>query len=200
MRIVRVIVVLLLAAGLFEAGRYVYLQHFYVRNFHVVDEGKLYRCGQLTPTTLGKVIDDHGIKTVVSFRPREALDSDVWEEDFCAKRGVRHVRVKPRAWHAAGDGVGPPEAVLTVADFLAVVTDPANQPALVHCVRGAHRTGTQCAFYRMEVQGWSPEDTIAEMKALGYDKLDNEADVRDFIRDYKPRQKPTSSGLANRSE
>ena len=52
----------------------------------------------------------------------------------------------------------------------------------------------------MEVQGWSPADTIAEMKALGYDKLDVEADVRDFIRDYKPRLEPKSPGSAIKSE
>lgn len=200
MKTFRMTVALALLAGVALAGRHAYLQYVFVRNFHVVDEGKLYRSGQLTPTTLGKVIDDHGIKTVVSFRPRDHADSDAWEEDFCAKRGVRHVRVTPRPWSSAGDGVGPPVGVLTVAEFLAVVTDPANQPVLAHCVRGAHRTGTQCAFYRMDVQGWSPADAMAEMKALGYDKLDDETDVRDFIKNFKPRLEPNSPGLANNPE
>lgn len=51
-----------------------------------------------------------------------------------------------------------------VIQFLSFVTDPKNQPVDVHCKAGQGRTGTFVATYRMAVQGWSPDDAIAEAK------------------------------------
>ena len=57
------------AAALVAATPLVYSSHrtSYSRNFRVVEEGVLYRSGQLTPAGLDRVIRERGIKTVVSF-------------------------------------------------------------------------------------------------------------------------------------
>jgi protein tyrosine/serine phosphatase len=55
-----------------------------------------------------------------------------------------------------------------VVQFLKIVSDPAQQPMLVHCQHGADRTGTACAVYRIAVEGWSKEDAIKEMTEGGY--------------------------------
>ena len=46
------------------------------RHFRVVEEGKLYRSGQLAPDVLDRLIHDHGIRTVVCLRAlaRDAAD------------------------------------------------------------------------------------------------------------------------------
>jgi len=52
--------------------------------------------------------------------------------------------------------------------FLDFVTNPANQPAYFHCEAGQGRTGVMAAVYRMAVQGWTPDQAIAEAKQKGF--------------------------------
>lgn len=159
-----------------------------IRNFRVVEDRVLYRSAQLTPHGLDRVVHDYGIRTVVTFRyakDDEAAPPDAWEEAQCAKLGVNFVRIKPDIWVSL-DG-GPVPAEEGARRFLNIVQDPKMQPVLVHCFRGAHRTGTHCALYRMECQGWSNADAIAEMKALGYDNIDKEDDVRNYLERFQPK-------------
>ena len=44
----------------------------------------------------------------------------------------------------------------------------APKPVLVHCQRGADRTGVVIAMYRIIFQGWSKEEALAELKGGGY--------------------------------
>jgi tyrosine-protein phosphatase SIW14 len=62
--------------------------------------------------------------------------------------------------------------------------DPANHPVLIHCFAGIHRTGTFCAVYRMDFQGWSSREAIAEMRTLGFATLDECQDVLGFLEHY----------------
>jgi len=73
-----------------------------------------------------------------------------------------------------------------VRRFLDVATDPARRPVFIHCAVGKDRTGTMCAIYRMEVDGWTAERAVAEMREFGYhDALYGE--LEKFVRAYKPR-------------
>ena len=55
-----------------------------------------------------------------------------------------------------------------VARFLEIVTQEQNQPAFVHCLHGADRTGLVVGAYRVVVQGWSREEAVAEMTGGGF--------------------------------
>ncbi len=152
-----------------------------VRHFHVVRPGVLYRSAQPTVAGLRRVVNDHGIRTVVNLRDGStALDRA--EEAFCAREEVRFVRLLPRSWdggagHALVDG--------NVRTFLELMRDPANYPVLVHCFAGIHRTGAYCAVYRMEFEGWSNDQAIAELKAHGYDNFEQEEDIRGYLTGYR---------------
>ncbi|MCX7665233.1 MAG: tyrosine-protein phosphatase [Gemmataceae bacterium] len=164
-------------------------RHF--KNFRIVESGVLYRSGQLTPEGLKRVIHDHGIKTVISLRFRPHPNGqipDQWEEDLCNGIGIRHIRIRPEAFSVAGSDEVPARKPLQ--EFLKIARDPNRHPILIHCNAGMHRTGAFCAVYRMDVQGWRNEDAIAEMEAIGYDNLDNETDVRDFLWSYRPSVVP----------
>jgi len=63
------------------------------------------------------------------------------------------------------DNSAPTEA--QVKQFLDFTTNPANQPAYVHCEAGQGRTGIMSACYRMAVDGWTPQAAIAEAKQMG---------------------------------
>jgi protein tyrosine/serine phosphatase len=54
--------------------------------------------------------------------------------------------------------------------FLALVSDPENQPVYVYCHGGRHRTGVLTAVYRMEVEGWDDQRAYAEMRQYGFYK------------------------------
>jgi tyrosine-protein phosphatase SIW14 len=160
-----------------------------VRNFRVIEEGVLYRSAQPSPGGLDRLIHDHQIRTVISFRhpPRTGADPpDKWMEEYCAQRGIKHIRIVPRSWAPEGKGHVPAEEA--IREFLEVVRNPRNHPVLMHCYRGVHRTGAYCAVFRMDVQGWSNEEALNELTAQGYDHLDKEEDVRGFLQGYKPHK------------
>ena len=180
------------AAGLVVAAPLVYAsqRNTHLRNFRVVEDGVLYRSGQLTPTGLDRVVYERGIKTLVTLRTSRVagkLPPDTWEEEFCASHGLKHVRIVPRVWGADEKGEIPAEEA--VHEFLGVMRDPKNYPVLVHCFAGIHRTGTMCAIFRMEFHHWSADRAIAEMELYGFDPLDMKENIEGYLRGYIPRWK-----------
>ena len=112
----------------------------------------LYRGAQ--PTAEGqRQLKAMGIKTVVNLR---SFHSDT---DELAGTGLKAFRFKTEPWHAEEEDV---------VAFLKIVTDTNNLPVFVHCQRGADRTGTMCAMYRIAVCGWTKSEAIEELKQGGY--------------------------------
>lgn len=112
----------------------------------------LYRGAQ--PTAAGmKHLQALGVKTVISLR---ALHSD---KDKLAGSGLKSVRLKTEPWHSDED---------EVVAFLQAATATNNLPVFVHCERGADRTGTMCAMYRIVVCGWTKEQALDEMQHGGF--------------------------------
>jgi protein tyrosine/serine phosphatase len=122
-----------------------------VKNFHKVSEG-LYRGAQ--PSAEGmRRLKGLGIKTVVSLRSFHSDRDEIGDIDLA----YEHMYMK--AWHAEDK---------EVVWFLKIVTDPNRMPVLVHCQRGADRTGTMCAIYKVAVEGWSKDEAIEEMTKGGF--------------------------------
>ena len=110
-----------------------------------------------------------GVKMVIDL----AEEGDPAEEANAKKAGLQFVRI-PMTTH---ESPGP----VTIARFLALVNDPANQPVYVHCMGGRHRTGVMTALYRMTGEGWTPLQAFGEMKQykFGADFLHKE--FKDFV-------------------
>ena len=92
------------------------------------------------------------------------------------RRLVRH----PERFHSASADRLPFDE-----DFFDIVLDPQRQPVFIHCKRGKDRTGTMVALYRIEVNGWSNAEAIAEMDAFGY--TDYYRDLKRFVTEYQAR-------------
>ena len=154
------------------------------RNFRVVKKGVLYRSGQMTPVGLKKIVDEYHIKSIVSLRDSYSSEAppDVQEEAFAREYGVKYLRLSPKKWESDN---GEPPVMENVRQYFKLMKNPDNYPVLVHCFAGIHRTGSYCALYRMELEKWSKEKAISELKQLGYEQLENEKDVYKFLKEFK---------------
>ncbi|MBY0461419.1 MAG: tyrosine-protein phosphatase [Gemmataceae bacterium] len=102
-------------------------------NAHTVLDGRVYRTAQLTPDQLRSLIADKGIRTVVNLRG--VCANMPWYLDEC------------RVTHAAG--VSQEDVTLSAKRFpapgevrrLVEILDHTAYPILLHCQRGADRTG-----------------------------------------------------------
>jgi protein tyrosine/serine phosphatase len=165
-------------------------QQHQTRNFREVRKGVLYRSGQMTLDGLKKAHHEYHFKTIVSLR--DALvpgqpAPDAGEEEFCSKEEITFVRLPPYHWEGEEGTVPPVEE--NVRKFRAVMADPGNYPVLMHCFRGIHRTGAYTAIYRMEFEGWTNAQAIAEVKACGYVTLDEDWDVLNYLERFRPAGK-----------
>jgi tyrosine-protein phosphatase SIW14 len=177
-------------AALVGAMPLVYSAHrnTHARNLRVVEEGVLYRSGQLTPDGLEEVVRERGIRTVITLRAaRDDSDPhpDAWEEEFAKKHRLNYRRIIPRVWGRDKRGDVPAEE--SVRQFLEVMDRSKNYPVLVHCFAGIHRTGTMVAIFRMEYHRWPAERAIAEMQLCGFDPLDMQQHIEPYLRGYVPR-------------
>ncbi len=122
-----------------------------VPNFHQVDE-HVYRGAQ--PNGQGFAgLAKIGIKTVIDLR------GETFEGTAVQRTGMRYVRLPWSGYKA------PTEAQLTVV--LSLLNDGSAWPVFVHCRRGADRTGTAIACYRIAHDHWTSQQALAEAKTFG---------------------------------
>src|SRR5437763_450474 len=98
------------------------------RNLHVVEEGMLYRSGQLPLPRLQSLVSTLGIRTIISLRDG-TKPTDEQEEVWVKAKGLNFVRIPYRQWYPDANGSVPAEA--SVKAFRDVMDDPANHPVLV---------------------------------------------------------------------
>lgn len=118
----------LLAAVGYEAGRV-----FVGSNFHTVIPGRVYRSAQLSQEQLERVIVEWGIRTVVNLR------------GCCPEMGW----YQGDAWAVCRQGINLEDLTFSAKRYphpgevrrLVEVFDQADYPLLLHCARGADRTG-----------------------------------------------------------
>lgn len=158
----RTLAVALAAAAVLTLGgfgyRYGVRDHVLARNFDVVETGKLYRSGRLTPATTEQVVRGNGIRTIVDLGAfaGDTVDRRVAEQTATA------LGVKRFQFALNGDGTGDPQMYV---DALKIIADPANQPVLVHCAAGAQRTSVCVMLYRKAFNGIGYDESFAEALA-----------------------------------
>ncbi len=117
----------------------------------------LYRGAQ--PTASGfQELQRLGIEIVVNFRnERGEIEA---ERRNVERLGLRYASIP---WGASHNPTSQ-----QVADFLEVLQANPESKIFVHCHRGADRTGTMVAAYRIAEQRWTPPQAIQEMRAYHY--------------------------------
>ncbi len=132
-------------------------KYLFLDNFGVVENGRIYRSGQLLPFQLDKVISEYGIKTIIRANiPELSAKSRVLEKTICEKHNIQIIAIV-----MPGDGLGSFEQYDKAVEIL---RNPDNLPALVCCACGTHRTGAIIAGYRVFVQNWPVNKALKEME------------------------------------
>lgn len=166
-----------------------------------VREGMLYRDGNRGMREFRTSIRKVAPKTVVCLvEDDEVNDPELamfkQEFAFLQDKGIRLVRIPVQVgnWPTRDD----------IEKFLGVAADPANQPVLVHCAQGMHRTGIMVAAYQVRAMGYTPDQAAQAIQVGGPGKRPAVvADLKHFISDYDPVTGNIPSGhqrMAKRDE
>lgn len=122
-----------------------------MRNFGIVVPGRLFRSGKYLARELRRATSRYGIECVVDLR-------STWRDDLLAQSTYESIGVEFYRYPMNEDEPIPQNA-LDVYD---------GRPTLIHCWKGAHRTGAWVAKFRMETQGWPIEEVFSEMLDFGF--------------------------------
>lgn len=163
---------LLFGTALFAAASDQVVQVNGVENFHQVND-HVFRGAQ--PSTDGfQNLAKLGVKTVIDLREadsRSALEKKAVEAD-----GMRYINI-PLA------GMSAPSPA-NVAKILAIFNDPTAGPVFIHCRRGADRTGTIVACYRISHDKWDNTKALNEARADGMAWI--EKAMQHYVMHYQP--------------
>jgi protein tyrosine/serine phosphatase len=124
-------------------------------NFHTVIPGRVYRCAQPSAAAIDQMVADHGIRTVINLRgngdpfpwyleeARATHDHNVCQEDICFSAG----RLPP---------------ISELRRFVEVL-EKTEYPILLHCRRGADRTGMAAAIVLLLSGETTPEAACRQL-------------------------------------
>ncbi len=167
-----------------------YRAHYaYAKRLRTVVPGEVYRSGQLTAEGFRDAVQRLGIKTVVNLQddyPSPDLQQSFFahgtikETQVCRELDVRYVFIAPGVLPR---DAGPSQRPEAIEEMLKLFDNRANYPILLHCKAGLHRTGCMAAIYRMEYQGWTPEQAVEEMRTNGFGDKDCTA-ANDYVFQY----------------
>jgi tyrosine-protein phosphatase SIW14 len=127
-------------------------------NFAKVDTG-LYRGGQPTESGIEELARQ-GVATVLDLRRADEKPPTRAAERAAVERLHMAYQAEPMS------GLGAPRRAV-IERLLALIEDPGRGPVFVHCKRGADRTGTVVAIYRLRHDCWSAEEAIREARRRG---------------------------------
>jgi protein tyrosine phosphatase (PTP) superfamily phosphohydrolase (DUF442 family) len=139
------------------------------KRWATVEEGRIYRSGQLSAALVRKTLVRHGIKVIVALTGEIPHDPDQEAEKKAAQElGIELLRLPLN-----GDGTGDTRRYV---EAVAAIVEAKRQakPVLVHCAAGAQRTGGVIACYRLLVEGRPPAYVLDEMRRCGWRPKDTE--------------------------
>jgi uncharacterized protein (TIGR01244 family) len=153
-----------------------------IHNLHKVND-HLYRAGQPRAGDIKKLAE-MGIKTIINLRG--ANQSTKAAEAEARRAGLAYFNIPMR-------GLGRPSNE-EIERVFAIINAPENWPVLIHCKRGSDRTGTVVALYRIEHDGWSARDAIAEAERFGMSWI--MFGMRDYVFDHSLKSNSAATNTA----
>ena len=143
---------------------YLFNQH----NFHVVQEGELYRSGQLSEEELKEVIKKYNIKSIVDLR---SGGDEPDENGFSEKAVSTDLGAKYNWVPMVGSNTKQKESLTKLID----ISSKSEGPTLIHCTSGTHRSGLASAVWLISKDGMDPEVAATQLsQEYGYFKWERD--------------------------
>ncbi len=119
-----------------------------------------------------------GYAAIINLRQAGEAGANIDDEAAAAKTaGITFI-------HLPFNSSSPDPAV--VEGFLKAVTDPANQPAFIHCASG-NRAAAMWLIKRVVIDHWDFDRAEAEAASLGLTSPGLKAFARDYVNAHKPQ-------------
>jgi protein tyrosine/serine phosphatase len=135
-----------------------------VKRWGVVEPGRIFRSGQISPYLIRQVLENNRIGMVVDLTGDDPTNDGQPAE----RQAISELGIDLRKCPLIGDGTGDIRQYAAAVQAI-VEAEAAGKPVLIHCSAGAQRTGGTIAAYRILVQGWKPERAWQEMQDYGWD-------------------------------
>ncbi len=141
-----------------------------VHNFHQVSQN-VYRGAQ--PTKEGfQSLASLGVKTVIDLRGGGGRSRE--EQKAVQADGMHYIAIPFSGFAAPSDE--------EVTKVLSLLNDQSAGPVFVHCRRGADRTGTVIACYRISHDHWDAAKALGEAAADGMSRV--EVAMKHYVLSY----------------
>ena len=120
-----------------------------------------------------------GVKTIIDLRGADKLAEK--EKTWARNAGMNFINQPLNNWFEPKDA--------KIEEIEKLINSPENQPVFVHCQRGADRTGTVIAIYRITHDGWTAKQANAEAKKFnfGWWQFWMKDYINDYYRDFKKK-------------
>lgn len=139
-------------------------------NFSQVNKN-FYRGAQPTENGI-KELAKLGVKTIINLRGEDK--NSLREKEWAQKAGIKFIAVDLKNWLK-------PKTEY-IEQIIKYIDAAENQPVFVHCRRGADRTGTVVAVYRISHDNYTAKQAIDEAKKFDFGWW--QFWMKDYINDY----------------
>lgn len=137
-----------------------------MRNWGIVVDGLLYRSGKYSARELRETVGRYGIRRVIDLRNQNPLlAASTYKRMDVEFETIQLSEQEPL-----------PAGILDVFDGQA--------PTLIHCWKGAHRTGAWVAALRRR-QGWGRVEIDAELQRYGFGAAERHRELYESIWTYE---------------
>lgn len=127
-------------------------------NFHVVQQGTIYRSVRMDEDELVRYFRNYGIKTILNLEG-ERTDQEWYLEEgrVAAKYGVTRINYSLNARKFV-----PPSKLHELVSII----EEAPKPLLIRCKSGADRTGLAASLWHLEGLGLAPETACKQLSLV----------------------------------
>jgi tyrosine-protein phosphatase SIW14 len=153
-----------------------------VPNFYQVND-HVYRGAQ--PTDEGwKSLAALGVKTVIDLRLQDEHPTQA-EKQAVEAAGMRYINIPMHGMAAPSHE--------QISKILGLLDSTKEGPVFVHCRRGADRTGTVIACYRVAHDHWQNKKALAEAKSAGMSWI--EIAMKRYVQSFAPETVSAAAGV-----